>query len=58
MRLVLWALIAAFVAAGLMGFAGLVDLRKSAFPLLMGMFAIMFVALAWARQADRETSRD
>jgi ABC-type proline/glycine betaine transport system permease subunit len=58
MRLVAWATIAALAGFGLLGFAGLVDLRKSAFPLLMGLYAVMFLALAWARQADGETSGD
>jgi len=58
MRLVAWAMLAALVVGGLLGFAGLVDLRERAFPLLMGLFAVMFVALAWARQADGETSGD
>jgi hypothetical protein len=58
MRLVLWAMIVAFVAGGMLGFAGLVDARKWAFPFLMGVFAVMFVALAWARQADGKTIGD
>jgi TctA family transporter len=52
MRAVALAAIILFALAGLLGWAGVIDLHSSAFPLLMGFFAIMFVAQAWARQAD------
>jgi TctA family transporter len=53
MRLVAWATIILFAAAGLLGWAGAIDLRASAFPLLMGFFALMFIVQAWARQGER-----
>jgi hypothetical protein len=53
MRVVAWATIILFAAVGLLGWAGAIDLRASAFPLLMGFFAIMFIAQAWVRQGER-----
>jgi hypothetical protein len=54
LRAIAWAAIILFLAAGLLDLIGIIDLKASAFPLLMGFFAIMFVAQAWARQGDRE----
>jgi membrane associated rhomboid family serine protease len=53
MRAVAWGTIALFTVAGLLGLAGAIDLGAHAFPLLMGFFAIMFVAQAWARTRER-----
>ena len=58
MRAIAWGTIILFAAAGLLAGVGAIDLGAHAFPLLMGVFAIMFVAQAWARQADGETSHD
>ena len=56
MRAVAWATIILFIATGLLRFAGLIDLHASAFPLLMGYFAVAFVAQAWARKGGRSES--
>ena len=53
MRVVAWLGIILLGLAALLALLGAVDLRESAFPLLMGFFAIMFVALAWARRGER-----
>jgi hypothetical protein len=56
MRAVAWGTILLFALAGLLGFTGVIDLKASAFPMLMGFFAIMFIAQAWARQWEGKGS--
>jgi len=54
MRAVALGTIVLFAVAALLGLTGAIDLRAHAFPLLMGFFAVMFIAQAWARQGERD----
>ena len=54
MRVVASVGIILFGIAGLLALLGAVNLGESAFPLLMGFFAIMFIVQAWGRQGEEK----